>query len=343
MLSDSRRKSSGQRAQARQQAQLQQVQDESLSNFLEQQELESVGIRHETFGPVFEPETLDSEQTQSPEIRHLPFHEGPQSAAQSTEVTPGLDSNIDELRLTAQFIEALKSATLEKSNMDPEDIKRLREAPPHPLVDTSDRHFIKALRTFIATINASEETYNGVRAAQKACYPDDPFLSFYQIKRQVEIITGVSPIFHDMCVNSCVGFTGPLDLLDTCLKCKEPRYHAGTIKGCRQFLTIPIGSVLQAFYRSDETAGLMHYLEEISEQILQQAAKNGGKLLEYNDTACGMEHLNAWMTKKFRKGDISLQLSIDGAQLYRDKESDCWIFIWIIHNLSPKFRKTKKL
>ena len=37
----------------------------------------------------------------------------------------------------------------------------------------------------------------------------------------------------------------------------------------------------------------------------------------------------------FTKDDIALQLSIDGAQLYRDKASDCWMFIWIIHNLHP--------
>jgi len=30
-------------------------------------------------------------------------------------------------------------------------------------------------------------------------------------------------------------------------------------------------------------------------------------------------------------------MSIDGAQLYHDKESDLWIFIWIIHNLPPDF------
>jgi len=31
-------------------------------------------------------------------------------------------------------------------------------------------------------------------------------------------------------------------------------------------------------------------------------------------------------------------LSIDGAQLYRNKKLDCWIYIWIILNLPPDQR-----
>jgi len=37
-----------------------------------------------------------------------------------------------------------------------------------------------------------------------------------------------------------------------------------------------------------------------------------------------------------------VQLSLDGAQLYQDKDSDCWIFVYIIHNLAPELRYHKK-
>ena len=33
--------------------------------------------------------------------------------------------------------------------------------------------------------------------------------------------------------------------------------------------------------------------------------------------------------------------SINGAQMYRDKESDCWLYIWVLVNLSPKKRYRK--
>ncbi|KAF5379709.1 hypothetical protein D9615_005670 [Tricholomella constricta] len=238
-------------------------------------------------------------------------------------VTPGLDAKIDDVRITAEFIDALRTATLEKSNMRPEDIQRLRDAPSDLPDDINDRHFLKALRTFLATTNASQETYSG-------------------IKRKVEHITGVTPIIHDMCVDTCVGFTGPFDALDACPKCSQPRYHPGTHEGRRQFSTIPIGPVIQALYRSEDTAALMHYLEDVTEQILKHADENGGEIANYNDTACGRESLNAWRAKKIKKGDICLQISLDGAQLYRDMESDCWIFIYIIHNLPPDVRYKKR-
>lgn len=35
-------------------------------------------------------------------------------------------------------------------------------------------------------------------------------------------------------------------------------------------------------------------------------------------------------------------LSINGAQIYENKESHCWIYIWIILNLSPEYWYNKK-
>ncbi|KAF8229420.1 hypothetical protein L208DRAFT_1286789, partial [Tricholoma matsutake] len=135
--------------------------------------------------------------------------------------------------------------------------------------------------------------------------------------------------------------TGPFIPLDACLKCSKPRYHPGTRKPQWQFLTIPISPVLQALYHSEETAEQMHYLECNMEQLFKDIEKNGRIVEEYNDTACGMHNLNAWHTGQIKKGDVLLQLSLDGAQLYCNKESDCWIFIYVVHNLSPDLQYRK--
>jgi hypothetical protein len=37
-----------------------------------------------------------------------------------------------------------------------------------------------------------------------------------------------------------------------------------------------------------------------------------------------------------------LMLSIDGAQLYQSKQSDCWIYIWVVYDLAPDKRYKKK-
>jgi len=40
--------------------------------------------------------------------------------------------------------------------------------------------------------------------------------------------------------------------------------------------------------------------------------------------------------------DTVLMFSADGAQLYRNKKSDCWIYIWIIYDLAPGDRYKKR-
>jgi hypothetical protein len=85
----------------------------------------------------------------------------------------------------------------------------------------------------------------------------------------------------------------------------------------------------------------MHYLECKLSENLETARLNGGTLPVYDDTTCSSDLLNAWRSGCFGKSDITLQLSIDGAQLCCDQASEAWIFIWIIHNLPPDMRYKK--
>ncbi|KAJ8092329.1 hypothetical protein PM082_023932 [Marasmius tenuissimus] len=54
------------------------------------------------------------------------------------------------------------------------------------------------------------------------------------------------------------------------------------------------------------------------------------------------DYLAAFEEGKIKEEDMVLVLSIDSAQLYRNKSSDCWIYIWIIYNYSPQLRYKKK-
>ena len=122
----------------------------------------------------------------------------------------GLNSPIDDLKKTAQFIHSLQGATLEHSNMRQDDIEQLHATDPDPCLNIAgDKHFIKLLRGFISTTSAPQATYNDWRDLLLDCYPDDPFLSFDQMKRCVEQLSGVVPIYHDMC--QC--YTSALSLL----------------------------------------------------------------------------------------------------------------------------------
>ena len=248
---------------------------------------------------------------------------------------------IPALQVTMTNIQALKDATLENGGMAAEDVDWLRDSgSTRCTLDMSDTHLIKALRHFIHSTDTSRDHYETIRKVDMAAYPGDDFLSFDQAKRTLKKISGVVPIKHDMCISSCAAFVGAYSDLNTCPYCSEPRYLANG-RPRRQFTTIPIGPILQAFYASPQVAAEMHYLEKRLAEISEYLRTHDGQMEGYNDTACSHDLLRAWVSGRFTKDDIALQLSIDGAQLYRDKASDCWMFIWIVHNFRPGLRYTK--
>ncbi|KIL55577.1 hypothetical protein M378DRAFT_90704 [Amanita muscaria Koide BX008] len=165
-----------------------------------------------------------------------------------------------------------------------------------------------------------------------------------------------------MCPNSCIAYTGPFNLLETCPKCGSSRYEDATPteqdessnsfrrkkprrKPRKQFYTIPLGPQLQALWRTPEGADRMHYRNRKTEQIVATLHSNGYQLPVLDDVFHGAEYLDAIRAARagqIRDNDILLMYSIDGAQLYCDKESDCFFSIWVILNLSPDLRYKKK-
>jgi len=132
--------------------------------------------------------------------------------------------SIPELQTAQRFIDALRSATLDESNMDPEDIARLRSPSPDTYgIDIKDVHLVKALKQFLASQLSSREQYEETRRIHKEAYPNDPYLSYDQVKRLLGKVTGVTPIYHDMCSESCAGYTGPYADLDKCPVCARNR------------------------------------------------------------------------------------------------------------------------
>jgi len=189
----------------------------------------------------------------------------------SNDISVGLRSTVDELRKTVHFINALHDATLKQSNMQQEDIDRLCAAKPDPCYDVMDKHFLKAFRVFLSTTNASQATYDGVRSSMLDCYPDYPFLSFGQMKRHVEQLSGTVPISYNMCPDTCVGFTGPLADCELCPMCEKGRYQIEMQDPVRQFITIPLGPVIQALYGSVDTTEKMHYCKQATADIIRYA------------------------------------------------------------------------
>ena len=82
----------------------------------------------------------------------------------------------------------------------------------------------------------------------------------------------------------------------------------------------------------------MSYRRMRTREIIRELQQNNGSLNAFEDFLHGREYLEAIKAGRITDDDILLMLSIDGAQLYAHKSSDCWICIWIIFEQAPDIR-----
>ena len=151
-------------------------------------------------------------------------------------------------------------------------------------------------------------------------------------------MSGVMSLIHDMCINGCLAFMGPFAGLEACLTCSEPRYEQVTLansggrikKAHQEFHTMPIGPQLQALWCHPESAAHAKYLDACTHEIIEELKCNNRLLDSYDNFLHGTEFLQAVESGRIKPGDMVVMFLMDGAQLYRNKQSDCWIGIWII-------------
>ena len=247
------------------------------------------------------------------------------------------------------FVQALRNASLDDGiGLTGDALDRLRNPPHESLEPDPDTKL--ALSMFFALEHSSEESYERIRRSIHDRHPDTLLPSFYHVKQMLADFSGVTSLVNDMCINSCAAFVGPYAHLDRCPECNEARYDqtrlensGGSIKAPRAvFNTIPVAPQLQALWRHPESAHKMRYREQRTQAIFAELQANDGFVKAYDDVFCGSAYLDAVRDQKILPTDMLLMLSIDGVQIYEKKESDCWIYIWIILDLSPEHRYKKK-
>jgi hypothetical protein len=134
----------------------------------------------------------------------------------------------DDLRHSLAFISRMQTASLddEDSGLGAEAITRLK----FPLQFTpslgEDRITTAVVKLYLAH-SASDKEYERTRKIiieLHGCAPDE-LPTLYQVKQVVAELTGVESIVHDMCIDSCVGFTGPFAGLTHCPECGKCCYE----------------------------------------------------------------------------------------------------------------------
>lgn len=260
---------------------------------------------------------------------------------------PGSTLNLDELfesatlgtiKTALEYIQELKTASLDDGHLTPDVLERLRNPPSSPVDLTQDERL--SLELFLSIQNSAQQVYVSIKKAIERRYPDSHILSYDQAKQLTAEISGIYHISDHMCINSCLAYTGPLSALDTCPICSEPRFDSHH-QPQRIFNTIPIGPQLQALKRDLRKAIALRYRVLHTLAVLSELEVNDGVLKSYSDFFDSSQYLDAVEEGLIQEDDIVLMLSLDGAQLFMSKQSDCWVCIWVVLDHSPDTRYKK--
>ncbi|KAF8809746.1 hypothetical protein BYT27DRAFT_7254467 [Phlegmacium glaucopus] len=283
------------------------------------------------------------------DVDEFELHQGQPESPE--EQSPSLDldelaglATLNNLRISMAFIQAIASSSLddEYSGLDPSILQRIRN-PPTSIPPISDNPGMRlGLDIFLAMTNAAQGTYSSVRNAILRRYPMDEIPSYEQIKQYISDVTGVFSIAHDMCINSCLAFTGPFKDLNVCPECGEVRYDAITKKPRQIFQTILLGPLLQSLKLNEQSSEALHYRHILQHKVNELLIEHNGELPWLEDIMHGQAFNDAINDGRIKHDDLVLMMSFDGAQLYANKASDCWIFIWVILDHAPDGRYTKK-
>ena len=250
-----------------------------------------------------------------------------------------------KISIALKFIELVKKATL-ASQFSPDELTDFLDPQEHESAPPDDPNLRLSLLNFISLMGSSQDTYEVIRRNTQECLPGAELLSYFQVERRTRNLTGLVFWEHHMCVRSCVGFMGPYLNMDHCPRCGEPRYKqkdldetGGHRKVPRQvFTTFPVGPQLQARWKHPQMAKDMFYRWEKTGELLRERAATGEPPSLFDDILCGDAYLNLVDNAQIGKHNSVLMLSVDGAQLYKSKRSDVWIYIWILLDLAPDKR-----
>jgi hypothetical protein len=217
-------------------------------------------------------------------------HEDPEYKCDDNISEPAFVPRVMDLQRSQEFINALKDVTLDEGNLDEDVLQRLWEPLTEP-VDVSDPDFCLSLDLFLSTTNTSEETYNSSWATVLYHHPEDKILTYARIKSKITELSGIIPIVHHMCINTCIAFMGPFSALMECFKCHEARYIDDTEKPRWEYYTMLIGLQLQALWHTKESAQKMQHHSQHTATIIAEMEETGGQIPIYDNVYLGSDYI----------------------------------------------------
>ena len=132
-------------------------------------------------------------------------------------------ATLGSIKISLDFIQELKTASLDNGHLAPEVVSRLKNPPSGSIDLIPDQRL--SLELFVATHNSAQHVYVSVKDAIERRYPESKLLSLERVKQLTVEITGILPITDHMCPNSCIAYTGPFKALETCPVCGKRRFE----------------------------------------------------------------------------------------------------------------------
>ncbi|KAK7445774.1 hypothetical protein VKT23_014770 [Stygiomarasmius scandens] len=119
--------------------------------------------------------------------------------------------------------------------------------------------------------------------------------------------------------------------------------HTGEKVPRKIFETLLLGPQLQALFRSPEGSTARQYRDQKTQDILASLVGIDSDDRIYDDIFCGEDYLKLLNAPVNLKADDTVfMMSFDGAQLYQNKQSDMWIWIFVILDVHPNLHYKNK-
>ena len=103
-------------------------------------------------------------------------------------------------------------------------LQRLRN-PPKACIELNDHSIRHSVTSYLALGHALQNAYDRIIKFMKDNFPGAPgvdnCLKFHAVETFIAAYTGIEPLEHDMCPDSCIGFTGPFADLTECPMCNK--------------------------------------------------------------------------------------------------------------------------
>ena len=205
------------------------------------------------------------------------------------------------------------------------------------IISEVDRDNIRGLNLRVMS-NMSRHAFNQIRFTFRHKLDLD---SLYVSNRRLAVLSGVTPLLIDCCVNSCIAYTRQYQNYTHCPYCREPR--RSNHKARRQFTYLPLGPRLQGFFWNPKKIHQLDYRGRFEPSI--DGVRDVFDLEQYKNLCNKHVSINGVPRPyKFFEGkrDIAMSLCMDGFLLFgkrgRRNGPSATPIVLQIYNLPPNIR-----